>query len=225
MGLSAAAMKMPQKRHIVVFDLDGTLVDTVADIASATNETLAEFGAKPLSLAIVMRMIGDGSPKLMERALAASGLSLDLPSVMPRFMEHYNAHATRLVKAYPGVIDTLGQLDKAGYRLGVCTNKPAAATRLVLEACALARFFPVTIGGDSLPQRKPQPEPLLAAIAGLGGTAGEAVMVGDSTTDLATAEAAGIPALILPSGYGQEEVARTPGFNTFSDLPALLTTL
>lgn len=218
-------MKMPQKRHIVVFDLDGTLVDTVADIASATNETLAEFGAKPLSLAVIMRMIGDGSPKLMERALAASGLSLDLPSVMPRFMEHYNAHATRLVKAYPGVIETLKQLNAAGYRLGVCTNKPAAATQLVLAACGLAHFFPVTIGGDSLPQRKPQPEPLLAAIAGLGGTADQAVMVGDSTTDLACAEAAGIPALILPSGYGQEEVARTPGFNAFSDLPSLLTAL
>jgi phosphoglycolate phosphatase len=218
-------MKMPQKRHIVVFDLDGTLVDSVADIASATNETLAEFGAKPLSLAIVMRMIGDGSPKLMERALAATGLSLDLKSVMPRFMEHYNAHATRLVKAYPGVIETLGQLDTAGYRLGVCTNKPAAATQLVLAACGLAHFFPVTIGGDSLPQRKPQPEPLLAAIAGLGGTADQAVMVGDSATDLATAEAAGIPAFILPSGYGQEDVARTPGFNSFSDLPSLLATL
>lgn len=218
-------MKMPQKRHIVVFDLDGTLVDSVADIASATNETLAEFGAKPLSLAVVMRLIGDGSPKLMERALAATGLSLDLPTVMPRFMEHYNAHATRLVKAYPGVIETLEQLGAAGYRLGVCTNKPAAATQLVLAACGLAHFFPVTIGGDSLPQRKPQPEPLLAAIAGLGGTADQAVMVGDSTTDLACADAAGVPALILPSGYGQEEVARTPGFNAFSDLPSLLTAL
>jgi phosphoglycolate phosphatase len=218
-------MKMPQKRHIVVFDLDGTLVDSVADIASATNETLAEFGAKPLSLAVVMRLIGDGSPKLMERALAATGLSLDLPTVMPRFMEHYNAHATRLVKAYPGVIETLEQLGAAGYRLGVCTNKPAAATQLVLAACGLARFFSVTIGGDSLPQRKPQPEPLLAAIAGLGGTADQAVMVGDSTTDLACADAAGVPALILPSGYGQEEVARTPGFNAFSDLPSLLTAL
>jgi phosphoglycolate phosphatase len=152
-------------------------------------------------------------------------LSLDLPTVMPRFMEHYNAHATRLVKAYPGVIETLEQLGAAGYRLGVCTNKPAAATQLVLAACGLARFFSVTIGGDSLPQRKPQPEPLLAAIAGLGGTADQAVMVGDSTTDLACADAAGVPALILPSGYGQEEVARTPGFNAFSDLPSLLTAL
>jgi phosphoglycolate phosphatase len=218
-------MKMPQKRHIVIFDLDGTLVDSAPDIASATNDTLAEYGAAPLALAMITRMIGDGSPKLMERALAASGLTLDLPAVMPRFMEHYNAHATKLVKPYPGVVETLGQLDAGGYRLGVCTNKPSAATRLVLEACGLARHFPVMIGGDSLPQRKPQPEPLLAAITGLGGTADQAVMVGDSSTDLACAIAAGVPALILPSGYGQEEVARTPGFNTFSDLPALLAAL
>jgi phosphoglycolate phosphatase len=225
MGLSADAMKMPQKRHIVVFDLDGTLVDSVADIAAATNDTLHEFGASPLSLAVIMRMIGDGSPKLMERALAATGLTDELSAVMPRFMEHYNAHATRLVKPYPGVIETLEKLDTAGYRLGVCTNKPAAATQLVLEACGLARHFPVTIGGDSLPQRKPQPEPLFATIAGLGGTADQAVMVGDSATDLACAMAAGVPALILPSGYGVEEVARTPGFNTFSDLPSLIAAL
>ncbi|HVJ43814.1 MAG TPA: phosphoglycolate phosphatase [Dongiaceae bacterium] len=215
-------MKMPQKRHIVVFDLDGTLVDSAPDIAGAANDTLTELGAAPLSLAAITRMIGDGAPKLMERALSAAGLTLELADVMPRFMQHYDAHATRLVKPYPGVVETLAQLTRNGYRLGVCTNKPYQATLMVLEACNLAAYFSACIGGDSLPQRKPQAEPLLAAIAQLQGTPDQAVMVGDSATDLATAVAAGIPALIIPSGYGVETVAATPGFDSFADLPRLL---
>ncbi|HWT98482.1 MAG TPA: HAD hydrolase-like protein, partial [Terriglobales bacterium] len=141
-------MKMPQKRHIVVFDLDGTLVDSAPDIAGAANAMLVELGAAPLSLAAITRMIGDGSPKLMERALAAAGLTLDVADVMPRYMEHYNAHATRLVKPYPGVIETLAQLQEYGYRLGVCTNKPYEATLMVLEFCNIAAYFSACIGGD-----------------------------------------------------------------------------
>lgn len=215
-------MKMPQKRHIVVFDLDGTLVDSAPDIAGAANAMLVELGAAPLSLDAITRMIGDGSPKLMERALAAAGLTLDVGEVMPRYMQHYNAHATRLVKPYPHVVETLAQLSEDGYRLGVCTNKPYQATLMVLEACGLSRYLTACIGGDSLPQRKPQAEPLLATIAQLQGTPDQAVMVGDSATDLATARNAGIPALIIPSGYGMEEVASTPGFTSFADLPRLL---
>jgi phosphoglycolate phosphatase len=218
-------MKMPQKRHIVVFDLDGTLVDSAPDIAGAANDTLAELGAAPLSLAAITHMIGDGAPKLMERALAAAGLTLDIKEVMPRFMRHYDAHATRLVKPYPGVIDTLTHLREHGYRLGVCTNKPYQATLMVLEFCNLEPYFSACIGGDSLPQRKPQKEPLLATIAQLDGAPDQAVMVGDSATDLATAVNAGIPALIIPSGYGMEEVTATPGFTSFADLPHLLNVL
>jgi phosphoglycolate phosphatase len=216
---------MPGKRHILVFDLDGTLVDSAADIAGAANDTLAEFGAEPLGVDLIARMVGDGAPKLMERALAASGLAVSLAEVMPRFVIHYDAHATRLVKPYPAVVETLSLLQDDGYRLGICTNKPSAATRMVLVACAMEAYFPVTIGGDSLPQRKPSPEPLFAAIAALGGSPDHAVMIGDSATDLACAEAAGIPALIIPSGYGQEAVVGTPGFSSFADLPGLLRAL
>lgn len=216
---------MPRTRHFVAFDLDGTLVDSAPDIASAANDTLAEFGGAPVPLDDIRRMIGDGAPKLMERALAAASLPVDIAAVMPRFMVHYDAHATRLVKPYPGVVTTLAQLAEAGYQLGVCTNKPYNATLMVLQYCGLAGFFGAVIGGDSLPQRKPAAEPLLATIAKLGGTPDEAVMVGDSTTDLATAVAANIPALIIPSGYGMEEAAATPGFTTFNDLPGLLEAL
>lgn len=218
-------MKMPGNRHILAFDLDGTLVDSAPDIAGAANATLADFGAPPLTLVAITRMIGDGAPKLMERALAAARLDMPLSIVMPTFMRHYDAHATRLVRPFPGVIATLDILRDQGYRLGVCTNKPIAATRLVLDFCGLDSYFTACIGGDSMPQRKPAPEPLLATIARLGGEPSQAVMIGDSSTDHATAEAAGVPALILPSGYGQENIAATPGFTSFADLPALLARL
>jgi phosphoglycolate phosphatase len=218
-------MKMPGNRHILVFDLDGTLVDSAPDITGAANATLAEFGAPPLTLVAITRMIGDGAPKLMERALAAARLDLPLSIVMPIFMRHYDAHATRLVQPYPGVVATLEILRDAGYRLGVCTNKPIVATRLVLDVCGLDGYFNACIGGDSMPQRKPAAEPLLATIAKLGGEPHQAVMIGDSSTDRATAEAAGIPALILPSGYGPEDITATPGFTSFADLPRLLSRL
>jgi phosphoglycolate phosphatase len=212
-------------RHILVFDLDGTLVDSAPDIAAAANDTLVELGAAPLSLAAITRMIGDGAPKLMERALAAAGLPMAVADVMPRFMTFYDHHATRAVTLYPAVSKTLAALKADGYRLGVCTNKPTVATHAVLAAADIDNLFEAVIGGDALPQRKPQPEPLWAAITELGGTPAQAVMIGDSATDLACAQNAGVPALILPSGYGTEPVAATPGFTRFADLPTLLALL
>ena len=213
---------MPQKRHTLVFDLDGTLVDSAADIAAAANETLAELGAAPLDLSRIKQMIGDGAPKLMERALAAAGLTMTVAEVMPRFMVFYDRYATQQVSLYPGVAETLRQLRADGYRLGVCTNKPTTATHAVLAAGGIDDVFEAVIGGDALPQRKPQPEPLWAAIKQLGGTVDSSAMIGDSTVDLACAQAAGVPALILPSAYGMADVAATPGFSHFADLPELL---
>ena len=220
------ADKLPEHsilgRHTLVFDLDGTLIDSAPDIAAAANDTLIELGAAALGVEAVKRMIGDGAPKLMERALVAAGLTMPVAEVMPRFMVFYDAHATREVKPYPHVIPTLTALRAAGYRLGVCTNKPTAATHAVLAAARMDELFQAVIGGDALPQRKPQPEPLWAAIEALGSKPADAVMIGDSATDLACAQAAGVPALILPSGYGVEQVAGTPGFASFADLPALI---
>jgi phosphoglycolate phosphatase len=216
---------MPQKRHTLVFDLDGTLVDSAADIAAAANAMLAELGAPALDLPQIKRMIGDGTPKLMERVLAASGLSIAVAEIMPRFMVFYDRYATQQVTLYPGVRETLRGLSTAGYQLGVCTNKPTNATHAVLAAAGIGDLFRAVIGGDALPHRKPQPEPLWAAIEALGGTVDSSVMIGDSAVDLACAQAAGVPALILPSGYGMADVPATPGFNHFADLPALLTQL
>ncbi|MDY0883838.1 phosphoglycolate phosphatase [Dongia soli] len=213
---------MPQKRHTLVFDLDGTLVDSAPDIAAAVNQMLAELGAAPVELSRIKQMIGDGTPKLMERVLAAASLTITVADIMPRFMVFYDRYATRQVTLYPGVAETLRRLKAASCRLGVCTNKPTKATHAVLAAGGIDEVFEAVIGGDALPQRKPQPEPLWATIKQLGGTTETSVMIGDSAVDFACAQAAGIPALILPSGYGMAEVAATPGFTRFADLPDVL---
>jgi phosphoglycolate phosphatase len=190
------------RRNILVFDLDGTLVDSAPDIAAAVNALFAELGLPAVELALIRRMIGDGTPVLLERALRHVGSTHKAADLMPRLMTHYGENAVRLSTLYPDVAETLEALRAAGCRLGVCTNKPIGPTHTVLAAFGLDRLIAAVVGGDSMPQRKPQPEPLLAVIRALGGTPETAVLVGDSAVDLACAEATGVPSIIIPSGYG-----------------------
>jgi phosphoglycolate phosphatase len=195
-------------RRYLAFDLDGTLIDSAPDIADAVNALLGELGAAPVAEKAIRAMIGDGAPVLLARALRTAGMDQDATLLMPRFRIHYEAAATSRTTLYPGVREGLHALAAEGRALVLCTNKPLRATEVVLDHFDLRGLFRTVIGGDSLPQRKPEKEPLLAAIAGAGGdparAAEEAVMVGDSHTDLATAKAAGIPAVIIPSGYGRK---------------------
>lgn len=217
------------RRQYLVFDLDGTLIDSAPDIADAVNALLGELGRAPLELAAVKRMIGDGAPVLLERALAAAGIQEAAAGFMPRFKVFYEAASTRRTVLYPKVRESLEGFRREGRRLALCTNKPKAATELVLRHFGLVELFAAIIGGDSLPQRKPAREPLLAAIAAAGGddAAPEcALMIGDSYTDLATARAAAIEAVIIPSGYGRPADAAEQGayheVARFADLPPLI---
>ncbi|HEV8392519.1 MAG TPA: phosphoglycolate phosphatase [Dongiaceae bacterium] len=195
-------MTRQPRRNTLVFDLDGTLVDSAPDIAAAVNALFAELGLPAVDLALVRSMIGDGAPVLLGRALAHVGAAQTAADLMPRYSVHYAENAVNLTVLYPQVVETLTSLHEAGYRLGVCTNKPIGPTRAVLAAFGLDAMMGAVIGGDSLPQRKPEPEPLLSVIRTLGGTPDSAVMIGDSAVDIACAEAAGVPAIIIPSGYG-----------------------
>jgi phosphoglycolate phosphatase len=206
------------KPRVLVFDLDGTLIDSAPDLAQAVNALLAEFGKPPLAEAAIRPMIGDGSRLLLARALAASGIDTPADDVFDRFMVHYLAFAADKTKVYPDVPETLAALQARGHPLGVCTNKPFAPTERVLEAFDLARFFTAVIGGDSLPQRKPQPEPLLKAIEELGG--GPAAMVGDSANDILCARAAGVPGILIPSDYGLPATEADLKIARFAELPA-----
>jgi phosphoglycolate phosphatase len=187
----------------ILFDLDGTLVDSVADLAAAANRLLAEHQRPPLAIPAITLMVGDGAAKLVERALAASGLAtLPLGPAVERFLEFYEADATTLTQAYPGAPATLAELVARGCRLAVCTNKPEAATRTILDGLDLTRFFAVIIGGDTLPVRKPDPAVLREAMRRLGSTPAETLMVGDHRNDLVSAEGAGIDAIFATFGYG-----------------------
>jgi phosphoglycolate phosphatase len=200
-----------------VFDLDGTLIDSAPDLAQAVNALLAEFGKPPLAETAIRPMIGDGSRLLLARALAASGIDTPANDVFDRFMVHYLAFVADKTKVYPGVLETLAVLKAQGHPLGVCTNKPFAPTERVLEAFGLAGFFGSVIGGDSLPQRKPEPEPLLKAIAELGG--GPAAMIGDSANDMLCARAAKVPGILIPSDYGLQTSEADVKIARFAELP------
>lgn len=216
----------------IVFDLDGTLIDSAPDLRRAVNRLLASEGRAPVDLDAVTGMIGDGAQKLVERAFAATGGGLDrydLAELTARFLAFYEGHATKLTLPYPGVVETLQRLRSAGLTLGICTNKPEAPTREILRGLDLDGYFAAVFGGDSLDGvRKPDPRLLLAVLDALGYEPGEAVMVGDNANDVAVARAAGVPIILRAGGY-----TRTPAADlgaddvivSFADLPEALARL
>jgi phosphoglycolate phosphatase len=211
---------------LLVFDLDGTLVDSAPDLRAALNLLLHERGRSPLSLTQVRRMIGDGVPALVTRALAESGIdTAGAADAVARFLELYEADAVRLTRPYPGVPATLAALRRRGYRTAICTNKPQQATLTVLNGLGLDALFDGVAGGDCFAVKKPDPGHLLRLIHGLGGSAQAAAMIGDNENDAAAAHAAGMPLILMRYGYARVDPA-TLGANAlldhFTDLPAAL---
>jgi phosphoglycolate phosphatase len=220
-----ALMKLG-KRETLIFDLDGTLVDSAPDLASAVNALLAGYGASPLTEAEVRAMIGDGAGMLVARALAMREIGGSDPdfqqAALARFLEFYDRCLIDRTRPYPRVVETLAELRRRGFRMAVCTNKPLAPSRRILAALDLERFFGAVIGGDSLPTQKPAPEPLLAAIAHLNGTAEGAVMIGDSANDILCARAAGVAAILIHSDYGAPAEGADLILPDFGALPEVL---
>jgi phosphoglycolate phosphatase len=211
---------------LLVFDLDGTLVDSVPDLANALNEVLRERGYPPLSRAEVAPMVGDGVPPLVARAFAARGGSAaEAALALPRYIELYEASATNLTRPYPGVRETLVLLRAHGYRTAVCTNKLQRASETVLAGLDLAGLFDAVAGGDRYPVRKPDKGHLLGLIAELGGSAARTVMIGDSENDAAVAHAAAVPLVIMRYGYARVDPATLGAavvLDHFAELPAAL---
>ncbi|SMH39741.1 phosphoglycolate phosphatase [Azospirillum agricola] len=213
----------------VAFDLDGTLVDSAADLMHASNALLAELGRPPVDLPAVRSFIGDGAPKLVKRVLAATGgrpAPAEEARCLQRFLAIYEADPSAHSALYPGVADTLEALAGAGLRLGVCTNKPMGATVRLLDDLGIAGRFAAVVGGDSYPTRKPSPEPVLGLLERLGVAPAEAVFVGDNEHDVAAARAAGVArVLLVPYGYARVPLDGLPHdgiLDGFADLAGRL---
>ena len=213
----------------VVFDLDGTLIDSAPDLAAALNRLLAREGLPPVRLAEVHTMIGDGVAKLVERGFAAHGRTLsagELERFSVLFVADYEPNSSVQTLPFPGAIEALRALRDAGFALGVCTNKPEAATRSILAAFGMDPFIAAAVGGDTLPgTKKPEPATLRETLRRLGAEAGQAIAVGDSPNDVAAARAAGVPIVAVTFGYSRvppAELGADRLIGRFADLGAAL---
>ncbi|MDJ0992065.1 MAG: phosphoglycolate phosphatase [Dinoroseobacter sp.] len=199
---------MSRRYEAVVFDLDGTLVDSAPDMADALNATMAEVGLAPFSLAEATSFVGSGALILLKRALAARGVTeFDPAQMRDRFVEIYEDKLDGKTAPFPGVVEMLQRLQFAGVPMGLCTNKPEGPARAVCAALGLSPFFKVIVGGDTLPVLKPDPSPLLHACTGLGAAPEATLYVGDSDVDYATAKAAGTPFAFVECGYQSRPIA------------------
>lgn len=192
---------MRQHYSVVVFDLDGTLVDTAPDLTTALNHMLGQLGREQLPQARVLGMIGRGVRVLIEQGLSATGEVTPeaVEEGLKIFLSYYEMHIADESRPYEGVEATLDSLGARGVRLAICTNKPEHHTRKLLTALGWSNRFASVIGGDTLPKRKPDPAPLREAIRRAGG--GSAVLVGDSMTDVETAVVANLPCVVVTYGY------------------------
>jgi len=188
----------------VTIDLDGTLLDTVPDLAAAANAMLRELGRPEYDIDTIAGFIGRGIPKLVERCLP----DLDAEAVAQAqtvFRRHYAIENGRRSKLFPGVLDGLRALRAAGLPMAVITNKAAAFTEPLLVATQLASWFQFAVSGDSLPHKKPHPAQLLHACERMGTSPAENLHIGDSHHDAVAARAAGCPVFIVPYGYNEGE--------------------
>ncbi|MBV2144467.1 phosphoglycolate phosphatase [Falsochrobactrum sp. TDYN1] len=191
-------------KPIIVFDLDGTLVDTAPDLLDSLNHCLNISGLQSADPVSLRRFVGQGGRTMIERAFAAQQKQIDdvmLDHLVEEFRDHYAAHIPGQSVFFPGLIDTLDRLATNGYELAVCTNKFEALSLRLLKAMGEAHRFAAICGADTFAYRKPDPRHLTDTIMQAGGNPHRAVMVGDSRTDIDTAKAAGIPVVAVDFGY------------------------
>lgn len=188
----------------IVWDLDGTLVDSAPDLASALNSVLDMRGFMPHPVDAVRSMIGNGLGVLVERGFNAVGMRLDaaqLERLVLLVKQEYNTCLTEHTRPYPGVVEALEQCRALEIPMGVCTNKPEAPARAILDGLGLSDYFKSIIGGDSTTTLKPDPLPLLTCLGELGAEPGNSLMIGDSEVDVAAARATGLTIGLVPWGY------------------------
>ena len=222
---------MSPTHSAIIFDLDGTLVDTARDLSQALNAVLAEAGREAVPPARVRHTVGGGAWGMVERGFALTGEPLAAAEVdrwTAAFLRHYRAHLSDLSRPFPGVRETLEALAAEHAVMAVCTNKSVEASRRLLRDLELDGFFGAVLGGDSLAVRKPDPEHLAATIRAVGGEPANAVMVGDSEIDVAAARNLGVPAIAVAYGYAAvpaAELGADAVIERFAELPAAIAAL
>lgn len=210
---------------VIAFDLDGTLADTAPDLAAALNHALTALGRPTVDPESVRHLVGDGARALLRKGLAASG---DAPEALveqglPIYLEHYAANICVGTTIYPALEEAMDALAARGVKLAICTNKRERITHLLVDALGWTGRFAAIVGADTLPVRKPDPAPLLEAVARAGG--GRAAFVGDSITDANTARAAGLPFVAVSFGFSDrpaEQLGADAMIDSYADLIAAL---
>jgi phosphoglycolate phosphatase len=197
-------------RRTIVFDLDGTLIDTAPDLIAALNVVFEREGIAAVEYAEARLAIGGGAKAMIARALAATGrdvLPARLEKMFKDFIAHYSAHISDSSRPFPGLEDVLNRLSGDGFGLAVCTNKLEALSRQLLHALGLAERFAAICGQDTFGVQKPDPIVLHRTIEAAGGAVETAIMIGDSATDVLTARAAGVPIIGVDFGYTERPIA------------------
>jgi phosphoglycolate phosphatase len=190
----------------IVFDLDGTLVDTAPDLISTLNLVLAGEGLPPVAYDDARRMIGGGARRMIERALIAEGQNVpgaELDRMFRIFVDHYSAHIADRSRPFPHLESMLQQFADEGFRLAVCTNKLEWLSLRLLDTLNLSRYFAAICGPDTFGIQKPDPQMLRLTIGRAGGEVQRAIMIGDSVTDMRTARAANVPVIAVDFGYSE----------------------
>jgi phosphoglycolate phosphatase len=220
-------------KNTLLFDLDGTLVDSAPDLAFAVNQTLIELGFTPFSQDIIRGWVGNGASILIQRALCGSAeISPDLDNpltirALDIFYQVYQTHNCIDTRLYDDVLSTLSELKNRGYRLAIITNKPERFIAPIVNALGLNGLFELIIGGDTLEKRKPDPLPLNYACRQLSVNVSECVMIGDSKNDILAAKAAKMASIALTYGYNYgEDISKYQSeltIDNFADLLSALT--
>lgn len=215
----------------IIFDLDGTLVDTAPDLVDTLNVILAREGLPPVPFASARNMIGGGARVLIERGLKAEGRNghaAEIERLYSDFVAHYGEHLADRSLPFPGAVEAIEELAAKGFRFAVCTNKLEGLAVRLLEALKLSRHFSAICGQDTFGLQKPDPEILLGTIRKAGGSPAHSIMVGDSVSDIHVARAAKIPIIAVDFGYTETPVSRLDPdlvIENFDKLPAAVSRL
>ncbi|HEX8947937.1 MAG TPA: HAD-IA family hydrolase [Dissulfurispiraceae bacterium] len=195
---------------MLIFDLDGTLVDSSGDICDSINYAVAPCGVPPISVGETVGLVGEGITRLMEKIIEKEGLRVDKDALVKRFLDYYAAHLVDKTTVYPGVRETLEGVD--GYKKAVISNKLEALSLQVLERLGIARYFDLIVGSDTTPERKPSPVPVLHVLSRLDVRPEAAAIVGDSNYDVEAGKAAGIRTIAVTYGYRTVDFLRGADF-------------